>query len=267
MAKIQAEGKMDYYKINKLHHWLYSIYDPHGSFCYLVLGNDKALLFDTGYGIASLHEAISKVTDKPLITVLGHGHIDHVNGAYQFDEVWLHEADFDLFREHTSEQFRRDIVDGLKNEDMPDGFNPGDYIDAPAPTLRELEQGQVFDLGGLHIDVIGMAGHTPGSVGLLAREYRVLLNSDSANNHIWMHVPGSLRISQYTAMLEQVLTLDFNTFYTGHSDEPRPKSEMQKYIQVARNASIEKAKPYEMFNGLIYQEGDIAIVFNTETLR
>ena len=111
-----------------------------------------------------------------------------------------------------------------------------------------------------------MAGHTPGSVGLIAREHRVLLNSDSASSHIWMHLPGSLPISQYTAMLEYVLTLEFDVFYTGHSNKPQPKSELQKYIRVARNASIEKSKPHEMFNGFTYQEDNIAIVFNKDTL-
>ena len=255
---------MEYFTINKLHDWLYSIYDPRGSYCYLALGNEKALLFDAGYGIASLHNAIQSVTDKPVIIVLGHGHVDHVNGAYQFEEVWLHEADIDLFREHSSIEWRRRMAheEGIKPED----FNPDDYIHAPAPTIRHLKAGQVFDLGGLHMDVIDMAGHTPGSVGLLAREHQVLLDSDSANNHIWMHLPNSLPISQYIAMLEHVLTLDFDIFYTGHSNEPQPKSELQKYIQVARNASIEKAKPYAMFDGLIYQEDNIAIVFNKDTL-
>jgi len=267
MVKISKEGQMSYFTVNRLHHWLYSIYDPRGSYCYLALGNDKALLFDTGYGIASLHDAISKLTDKPVVTVLGHGHVDHANGAYQFEEVWLHEADFDLFQEHTSKQWRRGIAAEPEKGKTTEDFDVDDYINAPAPKLRKLEAGHVFNLGDLHMDAIGMEGHTPGSIGLLAREHRVLLNSDSANSHIWMHLPGSLPISQYTAMLERVLTLDFDIFYTGHSDKLHPKSELLKYIQVARNASIEKAEPYEMFDGFLYQEDGVGIVFNRDTLR
>ena len=117
---------MEYFTINKLHHWLYSIHDPKGSYCYIAVGNDKVLLFDTGYGMDSLQNAISSVTDKPVITVLGHGHVDHVNGAYQFEEVWLHEADFDLFHEHTSKEWRSDMV--KEDTSFPEGFVPDDYV-------------------------------------------------------------------------------------------------------------------------------------------
>jgi len=259
---------MNYFNIRKISHWLYSIQDPRGSYFYLIVGDDEALLFDTGYGIASLRDVILEVTDKPVTIVLGHGHVDHANGAYQFPEVWLHEADFDLFREHTSEEWRRNTA--MEDAATPAGFDAEAYIHAPAPELRKLEAGQVFDLGGLHMDVIHMPGHTAGSIGLLAREHRVLLDSDAANRFIFMHLPDSLSVSQYIATLERVSSLDFDTFYTGHSDEPQPISELQTYIQVARNASIKEAEPFDFpakaFNGLLYKEGDVAIVFNRDTL-
>ncbi|MCL2372603.1 MAG: MBL fold metallo-hydrolase [Defluviitaleaceae bacterium] len=256
---------MSYLTVKHLQHWLYSIHDPKGSFCYLVVGNAKALLYDAGYGIASLQETIATITDKPVEVVLGHGHVDHANGAYQFNEVWLHEADFDLFHEHTSTEWRKNITE--EQDEKPKSFQPEAYINAIAPKLKKLTVGQIFDLGGLHVEVVNMAGHTPGSMGLLAKEHRVLLNSDAASDHVWMHLPGSSTISQYISMLKRVLTLGFDTFYTGHSNRARPKAEMDKYIQVARNATIEKAAPYEAFNGLIYQEDGVAIVFNQDTLQ
>jgi|GEM_PF-2812013 len=78
-----------------------------------------------------------------------------------------------------------------------------------------------------------------------------------------------LLISRYTALLERTLELEFNTFFWGHSNEPLPKSELHKYLQVAHNASMEKSEPYEMFpeyNGFLYQENGVGIVFNKETL-
>ena len=71
---------------------LLCIYDPESVFCYLVVGNERALLFDTAFGIGSLPGAIRKITDKPVTVVLSHGHTDHANGAYQFDEAWLHKV-------------------------------------------------------------------------------------------------------------------------------------------------------------------------------
>jgi len=259
---------MSYYTVKKIYPWLYSIFDPLGSCCYLAVGNDAALLYDTCYGIAPLRDVIREITDKPFTVVLGHGHVDHVNGAFEFEEAWLHEADVELFHEHSSKIRRAASVDRLAEK--PENFDAEAYINAKAPKLEKLTAGQVFDLGGLHMDAIAMEGHTEGSISLLAREHRVLLDSDSANGHIWMFLPQSLPLSQYIAMLERTLLLDFDVFLTGHSNEPQPKSEMEKYIKVAQNASVEKSTPYSSaypeYKGLLYQEGDVYIVFNERTL-
>ncbi|MCL2545506.1 MAG: hypothetical protein FWE77_06250, partial [Clostridia bacterium] len=79
----------------------------------------------------------------------------------------------------------------------------------------------------------------------------------------------TLPIRQYISMLERVSRLAFDVFYTAHSDGPHPKSDFQRYIRVARNASIEKGKPYDAFPELkpyIYAEDGVSIVFNKRTL-
>jgi glyoxylase-like metal-dependent hydrolase (beta-lactamase superfamily II) len=266
------------FKVKEIYPWLYSIYDPQDVFCYLAVGKQRALLFDTGYGIGSLPSAVSEITDKPLYVVLGHGHIDHANGAYQFEEAWLDEKDFELCRLHTSENFRRTIVKGLKENRvaLPDGFDPEAYIKAGTGNLKKLEPGRVFSLGDLNIEVVGMEGHTAGSIGLLAREHKVLLDSDSANPHVWMFLNESLPLSQYIAMLERVAKLDFDTFFVGHSDIPIPKSYFQKFINAASHASVEKSEPYwispdliAMFpdlKGFLYREDGVEIVFSEAKL-
>jgi glyoxylase-like metal-dependent hydrolase (beta-lactamase superfamily II) len=263
---------MGYYTVKKIYPWLYSIFDPLSVYCYLVVGDEKALLFDTTYGIGSLPDVIREVTDKPVVTVLGHGHVDHANGAYQFNDVWLHEGDFELFHQHTSEEIRRSTLSGLAENKLtlPEGFDPETYVKAGTGNLKKLPIGQVFDLGGLHLEVVAMEGHTSGSVGLLVQEHRILLDSDAANQHIWMFIKEALPINQYITMLERVIKLDFDTFFTGHSDMPRPKSDFQKYINVARNIKTEKSTPYGMFpelKGLLYSEGDAEIVYSEEKLK
>jgi len=259
------------YTVKEIYPWLYSVCDPYNAYCYLAVGSEAALLFDTAHGIGSLPDTIMEVTNKPVVVVLGHGHLDHVNGAYQFDEAWLHEADFDVCRKHASEKSRRRCLDGFASsgKSLPESFDQDAYLMAGTGKLKKMEHGQVFDLGGLHMEVIGMEGHTAGSVGLLAREHRVLLDSDSASAHEWMFLRESLPLSRYIAMLERVIQLDFDTFFIGHSDEPKPKSDFLKYINVARNASMEKSTPYPVFpefGGRFYEEDGVGIVFHEEKL-
>ncbi len=143
---------MGYYKVNQIYPWLYSIKDPQNVFCYLAVGNESALLFDTVYGIGNLPKTIRTITDKPVCVVLGHGHLDHANGACQFEEAWVHEADFEVCRRDTSEEIRRETLRQLKEwgSALPEDFAPEVYVKGGTGNLKKLPVGKVFDLGGLH---------------------------------------------------------------------------------------------------------------------
>lgn len=257
------------YTVEKIYPWLYRLHDPYQVYSYLVIGEDKALLYDTGHGIGDISGVIREITAKPLTIVLGHGHIDHANGAYQFDEVYLHERDFELFRTHTSPEYRDTVLKGLAENNLIPDFDTEVWCNEQANKLVKLEYGTVFDLGGLHVEVINMAGHTAGSVGLLIAEKHTLLVSDAANGHIWMFLNESLSLRQYIKMLERVSQLDFDVYFAAHSNEERPKSDFGLYIKAARNATIEKAMPYDTFpelNPFIYTEDGVSIVFCERTL-
>ncbi|MCL2286485.1 MAG: MBL fold metallo-hydrolase [Firmicutes bacterium] len=252
---------MSYYTVKKIYPWLYSIFDPQHVYCYLIAGEKTALLYDTAYGIGCLDEAVRTVCDLPYEVVLSHGHIDHVNGASQFEEVWIHSDDVNLCLQHSSDEFRRGIAE---SPTVPAGFDKDKFIAAGAGNFKMLEDGKIFDLGGLTVEVVPMEGHTGGSIGLLIREHKVLLDSDAANHHIWMFLEESLEINAYISMLKRVKELDFDTFFVGHSDAERPKSDFEKFIAVAENIDIEKSTPYEVMpelSGHVYTEGDVSIVF------
>jgi len=257
-------------KTEEINKELYLIKDPLGVNMYLITGEKRALLFDTGYGVGNIPEAIKSITSKPLTVVLGHGHIDHANGAHQFDEVLLHEGDYDLFEDNTSPETRGFILNNLKEANLELGCDGNKWRNEPICDLIPLAAGRIFDLGGLSVEVIDMAGHTGGSVGLLIKEMRILLDSDSANEHCWMFLEQSLPVREYISMLKRVKELDFDTFYTAHSDIPHPKSDFDKYIKVAENAAIEKSEPYDSrwtTEAYIYSEDGVSIVISERTLN
>lgn len=42
-------------------------------YCYLLVGSERALLFDTAYGEGNLREFVEEITDKPVMVVNSHG--------------------------------------------------------------------------------------------------------------------------------------------------------------------------------------------------
>ena len=56
---------------------------------YLLIGEERAVLIDTGNGLLQLDEAVSKITDKPVFVINTHGHYDHIGGNRFFEEAWV----------------------------------------------------------------------------------------------------------------------------------------------------------------------------------
>src|SRR3989344_7185679 len=54
---------------------------------YLIIGQKKALLFDTGLGIKNIKEEILKITNLPIVVINSHNHFDHVGGNKLFNKI------------------------------------------------------------------------------------------------------------------------------------------------------------------------------------
>src|SRR3954447_17876971 len=60
---------------------------------YLVIGQDRAALIDTGMGVGDLRALVEARTSLPIIVLQSHAHNDHVGSAAQFDDVRIHPAE------------------------------------------------------------------------------------------------------------------------------------------------------------------------------
>jgi glyoxylase-like metal-dependent hydrolase (beta-lactamase superfamily II) len=63
------------------------IQDARGGVMYLVAGQDRALLIDTGWGEGDLPAHVATLTDLPLTVINTHGHRDHSPGNEQGDSI------------------------------------------------------------------------------------------------------------------------------------------------------------------------------------
>jgi glyoxylase-like metal-dependent hydrolase (beta-lactamase superfamily II) len=80
---------MNYFKDIVINDHIYQIKDPMGVLMTLIIGKNKAMLIDTGYGIQNIYEHVLTLTKLPLIVVNSHGHMDHSCGNYLFPEIYI----------------------------------------------------------------------------------------------------------------------------------------------------------------------------------
>src|SRR5205807_9970929 len=70
---------------------VFAIYEPHQAeetIGYLIVGEQRALLFDTGMGISDVKKVVEELTKLPVIVLNSHTHDDHVGGNWEFDRVY-----------------------------------------------------------------------------------------------------------------------------------------------------------------------------------
>lgn len=224
------------FKTEKLTDRVTRIYGFCGELMYLVEGKEKAALLDTGTGIGSLKACVQKLTDKPVMVLLTHGHVDHAMGAPEFEEVYMNHKDDYIYKEHCSLEFRKA---GLEGTPLEQEVTAADFIpEAPCGTFRDLQGGDAFDLGGTTIEIYDCPGHTLGSVVMLIPEERSVLLGDACNYFTFMFDDYSTTISEYEESLKRLsgeLAGKFDTVYLSHGDGNGHKEIMEDVIAVCED--------------------------------
>jgi len=131
-------------------------------YCYLMIGTEQALLFDTAYGVGNIRAFVEEITDKPIIVVNSHGHYDHTGGNPWWDTVYAGPG--------AEKTMKKAFTD-----DMQQIHNSRPYPDYKVNTVRE---GHVFDLGQRKVEVIEIPAHHESSIALLDRDNRALYTGD-----------------------------------------------------------------------------------------
>ena len=118
----------------------------------------------------------------------------------------------------------------------------------PLANYEIIEIGTVIDLGDMHVEIIGMEGHTKGSIGLLVKEHKLLFTGDAAISMIWMFLEESTDKATYIEMLKRVMKLDFTHFITGHLMTVFEKKIFEHYLEVAIEAKPENSERVTFHN-------------------
>lgn len=144
---------------------------------FLIVGEEEALLIDTGVEESHVAETVRQITSLPVRVVLTHGDHDHAGGLGAFGSCL-----------------------------GPSGGRR--YAPAGDP-LAAAPGGGTRKPGGYRFEVLHLPGHTPGSIALLDREHGLLLPGDSIQKEGTIYMFGPRRnLERYLESLRELQPLE-----------------------------------------------------------
>jgi hydroxyacylglutathione hydrolase len=239
----------NWFEIKLIADKVWRINDHDNDNIYLVEGDEKALLIDTGIGTGDLAKYVKTITQLPVIVVNTHGHPDHMGGNFQFLKVYAHPLDFELIKYFSSE----------------------DKSTFEVPSLEPIRAGDEFDLGHRKLEVIEVPGHTKGSIVLLDAENKLLFAGDNNNALVWLFLDECLPLEIYLQTLQKLNERagEFNSILPGHGDVLEKSFINEQIICAQKIISGEcQGEKYETFagSGLLYSYKRASIAYNPDNI-
>jgi glyoxylase-like metal-dependent hydrolase (beta-lactamase superfamily II) len=253
---------------------VFAIYEPHQAeetIAYLIVGERKALLFDTGMGISDIKKVTAELTQLPVVVTNSHTHDDHVGGNWQFDTIYGMDTDFTRknalgSREDAQAEITPDQICGT----LPKGFDAKAYATRPWKIAAKIHNGNDFDLGGRILDVIATPGHTPDAIALLDRANGLLFTGDTYYPApIWLYRPET-DLNAYAASIRRLAALapQIKLVLGAHNIPVAPPTILPRLVTAfdAVRAGKVSATP-DSPGKVLYKVDDISFLMRAATTR
>jgi len=239
-----------WFEVIKLPNNVYAFFEPGHQEqvnSFLILGTKKDILYDTGFGIASIkcaYDELMQIEDLPfhhLMVILSHSHLDHIGGSAEFDKVYL------LNNEYGKNKLKKGVRKGIFSEYMaeltpppnpPKGYDPNEFFISPFPEekIGTIDGGEIIDLGDRQFRVIRTMGHTEDSVCLYDADNLLLFTSDSVHPE-WNLVSDPIL---YEKDLVKLASLPKKFHYNTHGDQLIDTDCLNKVVEAIKEVNAGK---------------------------
>lgn len=174
---------------------------------FLLAGEERALLVDSGMTVRNARDIAEKLVDVPVELLTTHADPDHIGSVGQFERFYMHPAE---------------AVNYYKSQGRTGEFVP-------------VWDGDRLDLGGRELEIIHLPGHTPGSLTVLDLNGRALFGGDPVQDGAIFMFGPQRELHAYVAGLRRLegMADRFDLIYPSHASCPVKAGIIPKLIRAA----------------------------------
>lgn len=225
--------------ITKILEQVYILKDSANNCANLLIGKEKALLFDTGCGIDDMFGVVKTITNLPLLVIASHGHFDHIGGSYQFKEVCLSKYDFPILKDYSDELINKWLQKLDVENSIKDKYKTNEWKNIVPLNFES------FDLGDMKCEVIPLPGHTKGSIGIYVPCLKLLLSGDALTPIMCLNFQNHESKEIQYETLKKLKDIDFDSYITSHHDHIFSKSMIDQLMKCIKNSKNKRYYEYQ----------------------
>jgi glyoxylase-like metal-dependent hydrolase (beta-lactamase superfamily II) len=246
-----------WFEVYKVAPGVFAIYEPHQFeevISFLILGDKRAVLFDTGLGIGDIKRVVTALTPLPITVLNSHTHNDHVGDNWEFDEIYGMDTDFTRTNARGSTaDAQAELAPGSVCGELPADFDAKSYATRPFHITHFLHDGDTVDLGGRVLEIISTPGHTPDETCLLDRKNGLLLTGDNFYpGPIWLYRPET-DLDAYVGSITRIAALapKIHLVLPSHNVPVADPSQLPKLLVAIEKVRSEAIEPFAAGDGKV----------------
>jgi hydroxyacylglutathione hydrolase len=188
-----------------------------GCTSYIVVGDDCAVMVDTGYATENIQEYAQSLTDKPVKWAANtHGHFDHTGGNGWFERSFMSAQAVEIAK-----------------FPYPSKTTLTYPLDYPVTIIGD---GDTIDLGNRVLEVFEIPAHAPSSVAFLDRKERIMFTGDEVAQFVmlyWMQPEPQPTVEQHAQNMEKLMKYreHFDFICSGHGSGLDDASIVENYLE------------------------------------